>query len=163
MTSGSASNIGVVLGLPSSKRFSVTPDSEAPRVSLMMRLGSASRSCARTPADNGAAPLATASTLSRSQRSGSASSASARGRAVASPRTAIAVTLALDAKSSVLAGSKLRWVVTTKVPPATWQLPRIHWVPPCISGPTVRTRTGNSLAAASAPSCSTLSSEAFQR
>ena len=77
----------------------------------MKRPGRASRICARTPSDRGAAPLETATRLDRSQRSGSARIASATGRPIASPRKVMRVHAGLLHQVEDLLGGEVRLVV----------------------------------------------------
>ncbi len=73
----------------------------------MNRSGSARRISARTPSDSGAAPLETATSEERSQRSGSARIACATGRPIASPRKVRLLTPAFCTRSRILTASKV--------------------------------------------------------
>ena len=151
-------NLGDDMAVPSSARAPAAPVSDAPKLSRIATLGSAARICSRTPADSGAPPLPMANNIDRSTSGrGVTNSASANGRAMASPMVDTEVTTASDTSRHTSIASKRFLVYRTKQPPAVMALPMIHWPPPCIIGPIDINRARKPEAAASSPSCSTRS------
>ena len=150
MQSGPTSNRKTVCAAPSSIFDPAAPVSEAPKLSRIKTFGSASRNCCRTADVRGAPPFPMLNILERSYLfAGASRSASASGRAIASPTVLMEFALPRSAKAKIACASKRARVYSTSVPPATNALPISHCPPPCIMGPIAIRRIPAGAAAAS--------------
>ncbi len=127
------------------------PLSEDPMASTMMMFGSSSNMRCFSEGEKIAALDDSTNSDERSHRSGSRSSASVRGRAMASPVMTSVETRSRSTASQIASAENLG--TNTTVLPSKKKRSAPHWAAPCMSGGALRVTIGASDAAAFSASC----------